>query len=200
MVSDGLRTTVLPAATFQMAIKNGWFQGATWPTTPTGSRRTYDVSPGQVLRGRGAFQRPGRTREEAQVVDADRDLLRTQPHHHRGMDPTNLDYVEPRADQSLRTRRGGSEVPCVVVVGWLGTATVTTQGLTGSHDTTKRGDLVLATSGDSSWPRTHMCTTGTLCDDPGSRLFTRLNPDRAKNRAIHRLEAMGYRVSPDHAS
>ena len=36
----------------------------------------------------------------------------------------------------------------MVVVGWLGTATVTTQDLTGSHDTTKSGDFLLATTGD----------------------------------------------------
>ena len=40
------------------------------------------------------------------------------------------------------------EVPCGVVVGWLGTATVTTQGLNSSHDTTKSGDFLLATTGD----------------------------------------------------
>jgi hypothetical protein len=36
----------------------------------------------------------------------------------------------------------------VVVVGWLGTATVTTQDLAGCHDTTKSGDFLLATTGD----------------------------------------------------
>ena len=35
----------------------------------------------------------------------------------------------------------------------------------------------------------HMGTTGTLYDDPGADYFTRLHPDRAKNRAIHQLEA-----------
>lgn len=37
----------------------------------------------------------------------------------------------------------------------------------------------------------HMGTTGTLYDDPGVDYFTRLNPGRAKKRAIHQLEAMG---------
>lgn len=46
----------------------------------------------------------------------------------------------------------------------------------------------------------HMGTTGTLYDDPGADYFTRLNPDRAKKRAIHQLEAMGYRVTLGHAS
>jgi transposase len=45
----------------------------------------------------------------------------------------------------------------------------------------------------------HMGTTGTLYDDPGADYFTRLNPHRAKNRAIHQLEAMGYRVTLDQA-
>ena len=44
----------------------------------------------------------------------------------------------------------------------------------------------------------HMGTTGTLYDDPGADYFTRLHPDRAKNRAVHQLEAMGYRVTLDH--
>ena len=45
----------------------------------------------------------------------------------------------------------------------------------------------------------HMGTTGALYDDPGADYFTRLHPDRAKKRAIHQLEAMGYRVTLDHA-
>jgi transposase len=45
----------------------------------------------------------------------------------------------------------------------------------------------------------HMGTTGTLYDDPGADYFTRLNPHRTKNRAIHQLEAMGYRVTLDQA-
>ena len=45
----------------------------------------------------------------------------------------------------------------------------------------------------------HMGTTGTLYDDPGADYFTRLHPDRAKKRAIHQLEAMGYRVTLDNA-
>ncbi len=46
----------------------------------------------------------------------------------------------------------------------------------------------------------HMGTTGALYDDPGADYFTRLHPDRAKNRAIHQLEAMGYHVTLTHAS
>ena len=46
----------------------------------------------------------------------------------------------------------------------------------------------------------HMGTTGTLYDDPGADFFTRLHPDRAKKRAIHQLEAMGYRDTLDDAS
>ena len=46
----------------------------------------------------------------------------------------------------------------------------------------------------------HMGTTGTLYQDPGADYFTTLHPERAKNRAIHQLEAMGYRVTLDHAS
>lgn len=46
----------------------------------------------------------------------------------------------------------------------------------------------------------HMGTTGELYNDPGGDYFTRLHPDRTKNRAIHQLEAMGYHVTLDHAS
>jgi transposase len=46
----------------------------------------------------------------------------------------------------------------------------------------------------------HMGTTGTLYDDPGADYFSTLHPERAKNRAIHQLEAMGYRVTLDPAS
>ena len=46
----------------------------------------------------------------------------------------------------------------------------------------------------------HMGTTGEVYDDPGAEFFTRLNPDRARKRAVHQLEAMGYHVTLDHAS
>lgn len=46
----------------------------------------------------------------------------------------------------------------------------------------------------------HMGTNGCLYNDPGSDYFTRLHPDRAKTRAIHQLEAMGYQVTLSQAS
>ena len=46
----------------------------------------------------------------------------------------------------------------------------------------------------------HMGTTGTLYEDPGADYFTTLHPERAKNRAIHQLEAMGYSVTLGNAS
>lgn len=46
----------------------------------------------------------------------------------------------------------------------------------------------------------HMATNGCLYDDPGADYFTRINPDRAKKRAIHQLEAMGYEVTLNTAS
>jgi transposase len=46
----------------------------------------------------------------------------------------------------------------------------------------------------------HMGRDGTLYDDPGADYFSRLHPERAKNRALHQLEAMGYRVTLKHAS
>jgi transposase len=41
----------------------------------------------------------------------------------------------------------------------------------------------------------HMGTTGTFYEDPGAEFLTRLHPERAKNRAIHQLQAMGYQVT-----
>ncbi|TCO35579.1 transposase [Kribbella steppae] len=46
----------------------------------------------------------------------------------------------------------------------------------------------------------HMATTGTLYTDPGADYYTRLNPERTRTRAIRQLQAMGYRVTLDHAS
>jgi transposase len=46
----------------------------------------------------------------------------------------------------------------------------------------------------------HMGTTGTVYEDPGPDYYTRLRPERTRARAIHQLEAMGYRVTLDHAS
>jgi len=43
----------------------------------------------------------------------------------------------------------------------------------------------------------HMGRNGTLYDDPGGDYFQRLYPERAKNRALHQLEAMGYQVNLD---
>ena len=45
-----------------------------------------------------------------------------------------------------------------------------------------------------------MGTNGTLYDDPGADYFNRLHPERAKKRAIHQLQAMGYNVTLTHAS
>lgn len=43
----------------------------------------------------------------------------------------------------------------------------------------------------------HMGQTGELYNDPGADFFAQLHPDRVKKRALHQLEAMGYRVSLD---
>jgi transposase len=45
----------------------------------------------------------------------------------------------------------------------------------------------------------HMGRDGTFYDDPGAEFFTRLHPERAKNRAVHQLQAMGYQVTLDQA-
>jgi transposase len=41
----------------------------------------------------------------------------------------------------------------------------------------------------------NMLDTGTFYGDPGEDFFTRLNPDRAKNRALEQLRKMGYAVT-----
>ena len=46
----------------------------------------------------------------------------------------------------------------------------------------------------------HMGTTGELYEDLGGDYYTRLNPERARTRAIRQLEAMGYHVTLDQAS
>ncbi len=38
----------------------------------------------------------------------------------------------------------------------------------------------------------HMITDGIPHSDPGGDYFTRLNPDKAKHRALHQLHMMGY--------
>lgn len=46
----------------------------------------------------------------------------------------------------------------------------------------------------------HMGTTGTLYDDPGADYYSRRQPERTRQRAIHQLELMGYHVTLDQAS
>jgi transposase len=48
----------------------------------------------------------------------------------------------------------------------------------------------------------NMATTGALYDDPGPNFYAQLHPDRAKQRAIDQLHALGYNVTlnPLHAT
>jgi transposase len=46
----------------------------------------------------------------------------------------------------------------------------------------------------------HMATTDTPYNDPGGDYFTRLNPAKARTKAIRQLEAMGYNVTLEQAS
>lgn len=46
----------------------------------------------------------------------------------------------------------------------------------------------------------HMGVTGTVYEDPGADYYNRLRPQRAKQRAIAQLEAMGYNVTLNQAS
>ena len=41
----------------------------------------------------------------------------------------------------------------------------------------------------------NMCATGSYYDDPGEDFFTRLDPERAKSRALDQLRRMGYAVT-----
>ena len=45
----------------------------------------------------------------------------------------------------------------------------------------------------------HMGTTASPYRDPGGDYFTRINPDRAKHRAIQQLQALGYQVTLNEA-
>ena len=44
----------------------------------------------------------------------------------------------------------------------------------------------------------NMLATGEFYNDPGYDFHSRLNPDKAKNRAIDQLRKMGYAVSNEH--
>jgi len=46
----------------------------------------------------------------------------------------------------------------------------------------------------------NMGTNGTLYDDPDADYFTRLNPERARTRAVQQLESLGYAVTLANAS
>jgi transposase len=41
----------------------------------------------------------------------------------------------------------------------------------------------------------NMITHGTCYHEPGADFYTRLNPDKAKNRALNQLRKMGYAVT-----
>ena len=46
----------------------------------------------------------------------------------------------------------------------------------------------------------NMAANGAFHDDPGGDYFTRLNPERARNRALRQLQATGYHVTLERAS
>jgi hypothetical protein len=46
----------------------------------------------------------------------------------------------------------------------------------------------------------HMATTGTFYSDLGADYHSKLRPEKARQRAVHQLEAMVYRVTLDQAS
>jgi hypothetical protein len=41
----------------------------------------------------------------------------------------------------------------------------------------------------------NMATNATSYQDPGGDYFTRLNPERARTRAVHQLQSLGYTVT-----
>ena len=41
----------------------------------------------------------------------------------------------------------------------------------------------------------NMLSTGAVYADPGDDFYSRLNPDKAKNRALDQLRKMGYAVT-----
>jgi len=65
----------------------------------------------------------------------------------------------------------------------------------------RRGPLKAVVAIERTMPTTiwHMTNTGEFYDDPGGDFYARLRPDRAKQRAIKQLTAMGYRVTLDQA-
>jgi len=105
--------------------------------------------------------------------------------------------------KSTRTRPGNSHLK-----GALGIAAMAASR---SHDTylsaryrriaSRRGPLkaVVALEHAMLIAVWHMARDGTLYDDPGADFYTRLRPERAKQRAIKQLTTMGYRVTLDEA-
>jgi transposase len=105
--------------------------------------------------------------------------------------------------KSTRTRPGNSHLK-----GALGIAAMAASR---SHDTylsarylriaSRRGPLkaVVALEHAMLIAIWHMARDGTLYDDPGADFYTRLRPERAKQRAIKQLTTMGYRVTLDEA-
>jgi transposase len=105
--------------------------------------------------------------------------------------------------KSTRTRPGNSHLK-----GALGIAAMAASR---SHDTylsaryrriaSRRGPLkaVVALEHTMLIAVWHMARDGTLYDDPGGDFYTRLRPERAKQRAIKQLTTMGYRVTLEEA-
>ncbi len=68
--------------------------------------------------------------------------------------------------------------------------------------TSRRGykEAIVALEHDMLTTIWHMAQTGELYNDPGGDFVTRLRPDRAKSRAIHQLQALGFDVTLTKAS
>lgn len=105
--------------------------------------------------------------------------------------------------KSTRTRPGNSHLK-----GALGIAAMAASRTEGTYFAakyrriaTRRGPLkaVVAVERAMLVAIWHMATTGTLYDDPGGDFYTRLRPERARQRAIKQLTNMGYRVTLDAA-
>jgi transposase len=105
--------------------------------------------------------------------------------------------------KSTRTRPGNSHLK-----GALGIAAMAASRTKGTYFAakyrriaTRRGPLKALVALERAMLVTiwHMALTGALYDDPGGDYFTRLHPERTKQRAINQLANMGYRVTLDAA-
>lgn len=100
--------------------------------------------------------------------------------------------------KSTKTRDGNAYLKAALGIAAMSAARTKGTYLSAKHRRimSRRGykKSIVALMHDMTTAIWHMAHTGELYNDPGADYFTRLRPERAKSRAIHQLEALGYNV------